>query len=475
MDVDSGAEAPACPRCAELARQVEQLQELARQLQQQVRDLQARLDQNSSNSHKPPSSDPPWAGKKPAGKKPTGRRPGGQIGHAGHHRRRLPPQRVDRVVDHLPRHCRHCRAALPRDASPRDPEPTWHQVAELPQMAAIVTEHRGHARACPCCGAVTRQPIPPQVRAHVLGPRLSATMSYLVGRCHDGRRTVVEVVADLFGVPLSLGTVSDYEREMSAALARPHWEVLAHVRAAAVKHVDETGWKRAGKRCWLWTAATTHAAAFAVQPGRNFNGLCALLGGPRGGTGVVCSDRLHAYSPLALRRRQLCWAHLKRDFQKWLDHGGATQRLGADALELTRQLFAAWRDFRQRTLTRRQLQRRLAPLRRRLRQVLTWALRCGVTKAVQFCRNLLAVEPALWTFTRVGGLEPTNNPAERSLRPAVLWRKNSFGCRSEGGCRFAERMLTAVQTLRLQTRPVLSWLEQALTAHRTHLPTLALA
>ncbi len=471
---DGTGERPPCTRCAELSRQVVQLQELVGQLQQQIRDLQAKLDQNSCNSHKPPSSDPPWAGKKPTAKKPTGRKPGGQIGHEGHHRRRLPPERIDQVVHHVPTHCRSCHASLPQESAADDPQPRWHQVAELPPMAAIVTEHQGHARTCRRCGKVTREPIPPQVRAHVLGPRLSAAMSYLVGRCHDGRRTVAEVVADLFGVPVSLGSVSDYEREMSVALATPHQQALQQVRGAAVKHVDETGWKRAGKRCWLWTATTTRAAAFAVQRGRNFNALCQLLGGRHGGSGVVCSDRLHAYSPIALRRRQICWAHLKRDFQKWLDHGGDTRRLGEDALELTRRLFADWRDFRQRTLTRRQLQLRLAPLRKRLRQVLAWALRCGVAKAVQFCRNLLSVEPALWTFARVEGLEPTNNPAERSLRPAVLWRKNSFGCHSEAGCRFAERMLTAVQTLRLQNRPVLAWLEQALIAHRNiaHSPSL---
>ena len=272
-----------CAQCAVLAKQIGRLEA-------ELRELRARLDQNSSNSHQPPSSDPPWAGKKPTGKKPTGRKPGGQIGHQGHHRRRLPPERVDQYVHHVPTHCRRCRASLPREASPLDPAPTWHQVAELPPVVAVVTEHQGHARTCPRCGEMTRQPIPPQVRAHVLGPRLSATMSYLVGRCHDGRRTVVEVVADLFGVAVSLGSVSDYEREMSVALAAPHRQVLEQVRQAAVKHADETGWKRAGKRCWLWTATTSHLATFAIQQGRNWQALCALLG-RRGGRGVVCSDR----------------------------------------------------------------------------------------------------------------------------------------------------------------------------------------
>jgi transposase len=452
-----------------LQEQVRQLQAVVAQLQQQVRELQARLDQNSSNSHQPPSSDPPWAGKKPVAKKPTGRKPGGQIGHQGHFRHRLPPARVNEVVHHVPSHCRHCHARLPAEAGPGNPQPTWHQVAELPPMNAIITEHQGHARTCQRCGRITREPIPAHVRRHVIGPRLAATMSYLSGRCHDGRRTVQEVVQDLFEVPVALGTVVVYEQEVSQALAQPYEQTLAVVRRANTKHVDETGWKVAGQSCWLWTCAMMRAAAFAIQEGRNWQSLCDLLGSKRGGRGMICSDRLHAYGPLGPRRRQLCWAHLKRDFQKWSERGENTKLLGEDGLALCQSIFAVWRDFRMGKFKRKRLIRKMAPLRRRMSQVLRWGLRCGDAKASKFCRNLLKLGPAMWAFVRTPGLEPTNNHAERMLRAAVLWRKNSFGCHAQRGCRFVERMLTAVQTLRLQNRSVLSWLQQTLSAHRAGL------
>jgi transposase len=96
------------------------------------------------------------------------------------------------------------------------------------------------------------------------------------------------------------------------------------------------------------------------------------------------------------------------------------------------------------------------------------ALACAKTAA--FGDNLLELEPALWTFVRVQGVEPTNNAAERALRPAVLCRRRSFGCHSEGGCRFVERMLTVVQTLHLQGRRVIDYLADAITAHRQGLP-----
>jgi transposase len=291
MDAANPQAAHGCAGCAALREQVRELQATVTQLQQRVCELQARLDQNSSNSNKPPSSDPPWAGKKPV-KKPSGRKPGGQIGHQGHYRRRLPPERIDEVIHHIPSHCENCHAPLPKEPRPGDPEPTWHQVAELPLMAAVVTEHQGHGRRCDCCGRITQEPIPPEVLQHVLGPRLSAAMSYLSGRCHDGRRLVKEILQDLFDVPIALGTVMAYEQEMSLALDQPYEQALQTVRQARSKHVDETGWKQAGKTCWLWTGATAKAAVFVIQKGRNWQGLCDLLGSKRGGRGIILSSGL---------------------------------------------------------------------------------------------------------------------------------------------------------------------------------------
>jgi transposase len=362
---------------------------------------------------------------------------------------------------------------LPEAASPNDPPPGWHRVAELPPVAAIVTEHQAHARTCACCGRLTRASIPGDVRAHAIGPRLAALMSYLAGRCHDARRTVLEVVQDLFGVPLSLGSVANYESHTTAALAGAHARALSAVRAAPVKYVDETGWRHAGERRWLWAAATGAVACFAVQLKRTWGAACDLLG-RRGGQGIICSDRHWGYAPLGVRRRQVCWAHLQRDFVKWSEKGDQTRLLGDDGLAICKGVFGLWRDFRERRMDRRQLARALAPIRRRLTQVLNWGLRCADATAARFCRNLRKLGPALWTFARVAVVEPTNNHAERVLRPAVLWRKNSFGCHGEGGCRFAERMLTVVQTLRLQGRGVLAFLSQTLAAHRAGQPLPAL-
>jgi transposase len=492
-----------CPRCAELEAQVAALRE-------QVRALQARLDElggrgpggppplHSGNSSLPPGSDPPHLRFKFRRRRKGAGKPGGRPGHEGHHRHRLPPQRqrVDRVVDYPPPHaCRRCGAGLPADPRPGDPPPRWHQVAEVPPLAAVVTEHRARGRRCPCCGHVTFAAIPDAARRHgCFGPRLAALVGYLSARCHDGRRTVREVLADVLGVPISLGSVSAKEREVAAALRRPYAQAQRHVRRAAVKHVDETRWADRGRPCWPWAAATARAALYRVHRRRTARALRRLLGDRRRGT--VVTDRYGAYARWPADRRQLCRARLKRDFTRFRElaaerrarargggvgadgtarekadraraRGGA---LGRQGLAACRGVFALWRDFRAGRLTRAQLADACRPLRAALRRSLLWWRDFGRGRPRAFARNLLAHEPSLWTFARRDGVEPTNNPAERVLRPAVLWRKRSFGTQGPPGRRFAERALTAVQTLRLQGRNVLDFLCRAVEALRAGSP-----
>lgn len=459
--------APGCPECARLRSELDAALRRIAELEALVHELRLRLDQNASNSSIPPSANPPGA-PKPFVKPRTGRRRGGQPGHRGHFRRRLPPERVDTVIDHVPETCAACHAPLPRDASPGDPEPTWHQVAEIPEPAVIVTEHRGHARTCPDCGAVTRAAIPEPITAHVIGPRLAVLMAYLVGRHHLSRRGVQEFVEDALGVPISLGTVGALERQTSAALAAAHDEAGEAVRAAPARNVDETGWKQAGARRWLWTAATLTVAYFVIHARRNWEGLKALLG--EAITGIICSDRWSTYNHLPPEQRQVCWAHLVRDFRKCVDRGGEAEVVGQAGQKASEKLFAAWWDFRQRRIDRETLQAVLDPVAGEFRAALERGCGCADRKAATFCKNLLALYPALWLFTACEGIEPTNNHAERIVRGGVLWRKNAFGCHSDEGCRFAERMLTVVQTLRLRHRSVLGYLEQAITAHRNGEP-----
>jgi transposase len=442
---------------------VEQLQAQVKALQAEVRDLKARLNTHSGNSSLPPSANPPGAPKPPP-KPPTGRKSGGQPGHPGHTRPRLPPERVGQVIHHVPKRCEQCGADLPANPAPDEPEPVWAQVAELPSMAAAITEHQAHGCQCGLCGHVTWAHIPADVLAHGFGPRLSAAVVFLSGRCHGSKRLVAEIVQTLFDVPISVGSICNIEAEASAALAPAHAQAEQAVRAATVKNADETGWSLAGKLCWLWMAATQAVAFFKICAGRGRAGFRELLG--ESFNGILCTDRWGAYNSVALAMRQLCWAHLTRDFQKWLDRGGEGLAVGRAGLEAVKQIFALWRDFRLGRIDRPGLRARLEPVCSELHAALETGSHCADKRVRRFCRNILEVYPALWTFARAEGVEPTNNHAERTLRLAVIWRKICFGNHSEAGCRFTERILTVVQTLRLQKRNVMSYLEQTFTASR---------
>jgi transposase len=457
---------PSCQGCRERDARIARLEAELAELKATVRDLQARLKLDATNSSLPPAANPPQ-GRTPVVKPKSPRPRGGQPGHAAQLRHRLPPERVQQVVPFVPEHCGRCGEHLPAAAGPNDPEPSWHQYVQLPPLAAHVIEYQGHGRTCLHCGHLTRATIPDELRQHTFAPDLTAAVAYLTGAQHLSRRAAEEVIETFFGVPIALGTVSNLEQQAAAALAPAHAEAQQEVQQANVKNVDETSWKQAGQKRWLWVGATARAACFVITLGRGLPGLLTLLGQKR--QGILCSDRWSVYGCWRTERRQVCWAHLKRDFQKLVDRGGAAKKYGRYGLALVGIVFYEWHLFRGGG-SRAQLQWELEPFRESLREQLGRGARCRDRPTAALCQNLLAVEPALWTFLYEAGVEPTNNHAERMLRRGVLWRKNAFGSQSDGGCRFVERMLTVVQTLRLQHRPVFAYLTEAIAAHRTGSP-----
>jgi transposase len=461
-----------CQGCRERDALIQQLRQELQTLREEVRQLRELINRNASNSSLPPSANPADA-PKPVVKKPSTRKPGGQPGHQPHLRLRLPPERIHQTIHYRPSHCSACWQTRPVEAGAFDPEPSWHQVAERPPLTAQVVEHQGPIRICPACGNSNQAAIPADVRAHSVGPRLAAFLAYLRGCHHVSLRGVEEVVETTFELPVSLGQVSNLETQMNEALALAHAEALEAVRQAPVKNADETSCKQAGKLCWLWRAATQSIAAFVVHARRGWQGLHALLGDAV--QGIVCSDRWSAYGRLARGKRQICWAHLRRDFQRLSERGSAAGKwLGEVGGATAHLLFPWWQAYRGGTISRADLVQELGPVRAEFRGQREDGLARRDTKVVTFGENLLAVEAALWTFLYVEGVEPTNNHAERMVRRGVLWRKCAYGSWSEEGCRFVERMLTVVQTRRLQKRPVLQYLMAAVQAHREGLPTPSL-
>jgi transposase len=450
-----------------------ELVEANERLEARVAELERRLKRSSRNSSLPPSQDPPSAPLRPDGK-PSGRKRGGQPGHEGGYRRLLAPDEVDEVVEHWPERCRSCARVFDPSELVDTGELWRHQVAELPPIAVRVTEHRLHGVRCPECETHTHAELPRPARS-AFGTRLQAAIVTLAVRNRVSRRDTTELTRELFGVEISTGSVDKMIQRAGEALAVPHTRLELDVKSASVVNIDETGWKTAGGRRTLWGALTGRTAVFRIAAGRHASESKTLLG--ERFAGIVCSDRWRAYDYLDSTSRQLCWAHLLRDFTA---HGeaakGEQRNFGHAGLSITHDLFAAWADF-QNNADRTQLQARIAPLQATLRTLLEHASRQSPRTRYhrQFAKNLLTRWPALWTFSHTPEVEPTNNHAERGLRGAVIYRKLSHGTQTDGGERAIERLLSASVTCRLRKQSLFAYLTQVTTAHARGDPIPALA
>jgi transposase len=442
---------------AALQQQVSVLQEQVIALQQQVADLQEKVNRTSQNSSKPPSADPPSAPARPK-RSPSKRRAGGQPGHRGHGRVHKAETEVDQVVPLKPVSCGACGALLLGE----DPAPVRHQVTELPRVEPVVTEYQQHTLTCLACGAQTAGAWPQAMPRGRFGPRLQATIGYLAGRIGASQRDVAEVLETVFHTEIGLGSIPAQQERVSAALAEPVAEAHTYVKQQAAVNADETSWHERTKRAWLWIARTPLVTIFLLLKTRSADGAHRLLGETF--AGIVGSDRWWSYNWLDPKQRQLCWAHLKRDFQALVDRGGESARIGRLLLKCVERLFTLWHRVRDGTLSRAQFQTAVKPIQTRVHTLLREGTKVPHAKTQRTCANILKLETALWTFVRVEGVEPTNNDAERPLRRAVLWRRRSFGTQSETGSRFVERVLTAVTTLRQQRRDVLDYLTEACAA-----------
>ena len=439
--------------------------------QARVQELETRLGENSSNSSRPPSTDPPSTPKRPPAP-PSGRRRGAQPGHPAHQRALVPADQVDAVVAHWPRRCRRCQTPLAPAEAPVVGEPVRHQVTELPPVRAHVTEHRLYHLRCPHCATTTCAALPADVPTGAFGPRLQATVAVLSGRYRLSRREVVGVCTDVLGAPLATGSVDGLCQATAAALAEPIAELEQAVQHAPAVHADETSWREAGQRCWLWVVVAAVATVFTIAPSRGRVVIQGLLGAAF--AGYLITDRWSAYTWLRPERRQVCWAHLKRDFQALVDAGGSARAIGEAGLGLIARLFDAWYTGRDEPAPRPALAASVAPVQAEFRTLLERGQQSGHYKAIGLCESLLKLEPALWTFLTMPGVEPTNNAAEQALRPAVLWRKGSFGTQSAGGNLFVARLLSVAATCKQHNRSLLDYLTAVCTAAQRGQPIPAL-
>lgn len=435
----------------------EQADEITR-LKSKVFELKERLRQNSANSSLPPSSDSPF---QPPHRRrsPSERKRGAQAGHKGVGRQLLPIAEVDKVIDLRPDCCSACGSLLLGE----DCRPARRQIIELVGGQAFVTEFRNHSLRCLACRKLTRGKWSEDGAAETFGASVSAMIAYLTGRLNLSQRDAVEAMRELFNLKIGLGSISALQRRVSKRLAEPVAQALEFVQQQTSQCVDETGWQEINQLNWLWVSCTERVTVFQIQTGRGQTNAQTIIDEEE--TGVVTTDRYPGYNFLQGWRRQICWAHLKRDFTAMTEREDAeSKNIGEKLLAETKKVFELFAKVRDGTLQHYHLRRRIEPVKAQVKALLEAGGATANAKTAGVCRRILKLNRSLWTFVRVAAVEPTNNRAERALRRAVLWRRKSFGTQSETGSRFVERILTVVTTLGQQRRSVLAYLKTACAA-----------
>ena len=445
---------------------VEYYEQRIAQLEAEVRDLTARLNQNSQNSSKPPSSDGPHVKRKPP-KPPSGRKPGGQPGHQLQQRALVPVTEVKEVIPCKPDQCRRCGKPL----TGSDPAPWRHQVVEFPPVRPQITEYQRHRLRCAGCGSTTCGELPAGILPTCYGPRLASVVALCTGGYRMSKRMAASFCREVLGIDLSLGEISQIEQTVTNAVAPAVEEAAVYVQSCDL-NIDETPWKERRKRRTVWTMVTTQLSVFAITTGRGAAVLRELVGDWY--SSILTSDRAKVYDSYPLRRRQICWSHLLRDFQAMIDRGWPGQGVGEALLEHAYVLFVWWQWVRDGTWKRATFQLYVRTLRASFKMELEWGSLSACPKTAATCRELLAREAALWTFVRVDGIDPTNNASERSLRGAVLWRKVSFGTQSARGSRFVASMLTVLMSCQQQHRNALAYLTACCRAFAANRPVPSL-
>lgn len=462
-----------------MGQHIEESEKRLADLEAQQQELLEKINRTSKNSSSPPSSDPLNAQK--GQQKKSGKKRGGQPGHKGHSRFLYDVSECERVLDHHPLSCSCCGERLLGE----DINPYRHQIVEIPPINPIIVEHRLHQLECQHCGTFTRARLPQDVHPSGYGVRVVALVTVLSGLYRHSQRMVQSAMQDIFGISMSLGTVNKLRLEASFAVENAVEEAKIYVQNSPVVGADETsfsqghadGCNHKQSQAWLWVAVTPLVTFFQITLSRCTVTAKNLLG--ENFSGILTSDRYAAYNWVGLGQRQLCWAHLKREFIKISERPGISHSIGDTLVKQQEKLFELWHRVRDGTLTRDEFQKLVPFIRSSIKSCLQDAAdyqigtkeKTPLAKTVRTCRQLLKVEPALWLFVEVEGVEPTNNAAERAIRPAVIWRRTSFGSQTAAGSNFVARMLTVVTTLKSQRRNVLEFITQAVSAKRQGQPT----
>ena len=458
MDIDLKGKAPKVQTLEEADQVIEALWEIIRKNNEDKKT-------NSKNSSLPPSKDKSSRNKsnvrRTERRRKNPKKPGGQPGHKKHERSLLPTEEVDQIVHCNPIEGCSCGGKIIKNNNIK----RRHQQYEFPVIKPLVTEYQIYSGSCNHCEKNHVGKLPDGVSWSMLGSRATAMTAHLSGTYRISKQNIVNIYQDIFNFQLSRAMVCKAEKNVSKALKLPVDQAKYFIRSADKVGVnaDEPGFKEKGKSMWAWIAITCHVAVFIIRTSRGKKVAQELLGADF--KGILCSDRYSAYKWVPESQRQVCWAHLDRDFRKISERSGTSKEIGIDLLKQTDDLFHCWHQYKENTINLQTLRKKTKPIRIFIEGLLRRGMRSKNLRTAGTCRNILSYESALWRFLEADDIEPTNNLAEQMIRTLAIWRKTSFGTQSQAGTLYMERIMTVVATCKLQGRNILNYLTTAVKSY----------
>jgi len=439
---------------AEVSRAIAPLLKRIEELEETI----AKLKKNSSNSSKPPSSDivkpPKQMGK---GSKKKGKR-GGQTGHPRHQRQAFTEEEVT---------VRHPEFTLDLDPNEWEPLDEWeiHHQLELREDPLDVHEYRARRYVNRFTGEIISAEIPEHILVGgIAGPRLSAFVGFLKGRCHTSYTTIETLLDEVFGHRLCRGTLAKIvTSRVSPALAPAYDALFGALPLQAYLGIDETGHKDSGEKFWTWCFRAPDFTVFHIAETRGAVVLRDVLG--TAFDGVISCDYYSAYHCFMKESSavmQFCLAHLIRDVKFLAESTDkVTRNWAKKILELFKELFSV--IHRKEELTEAHFQRMLIKCRDALIKKFKAAPdRAGACNL----RKRFKVNPQkFFTFVTTPGVQPTNNMTEQAIRYLVIDRRITQGTRGKKGRDWSERIWTAISTCESQGRPIFQFLCDAVEAH----------
>lgn len=416
----------------------------------EVTKLKEKIDKNSKNSSKPPSSDQ-------KGNTDSNQPKEKRKGRKGKAKTPYPPESIDHHVECSLDNCPHCGSpAIQWNGEPSE----MLQQAELPEVKAIITEYELLKYSCLSCRKNSVATLPLGVPDSAFGPKLMGLMVTLTGVFHLAKREAVHLIKELYGIEIGIGSVSNIEERVSEALDPIYQRIHSFIMESKLcKHFDETGWRDKGKRHYVWLASCEQAAVYMIDSRRSGETFHRLFKVDPDKVAAV-TDRYAVYS--SFKVHQYCLAHLIREFRGYAEREGPDKEIGSALENELKTACHIHKEYREGRTTLERRNRCLGHRKRKTEFYLEDAIANGSDDLSKLCENLLNKFDKLWTFTKIPGMEPTNNLAERDLRKLVIWRRKSYGTRSERGKKFVERITTIAQTLKRQSKNILSFIEEAI-------------